>query len=277
MKKDNLLILFLSLGLCFLISCSDDDNNGGDSNTEKYLLSKLTEVDDSFEMRYHYDAQNRIIKEEEDEMEEGISTAVYEYNADNNPVKKTESHSKNDDTYLTTYTYKKDSIFVKMFETNSDKKISTIDTLIVDGNGYLKKINSSYGGYIAYSTYTYNNAGQLTQVSYYNKSSQMENSGTENFSYDKKTGYFSHVNIKPWFLNYEFDKYRNTNVSNPLLATSSSENKHLETGEILTFTSKTEYTYTYNEEGYPITMSEKYTYGNTTETENSRLEYVKAK
>ncbi|MDR2949377.1 MAG: hypothetical protein LBV71_09230 [Prevotella sp.] len=257
MKKNYPLALFLLLCLSLFISCSDDDNNDDSNGSVKLLLQKLTATDNSFEMRYHYDAQNRIVKMEEDEKEDGIDITIYEYNSENNPVKKVESYTDDSDTYLTTYTYKDDSIFVKMFEINSQTKVSTIDTLTIDNKGCLKKIHSSYGSYIAYSTYTYNNAAQLTQSDYYNRSEDYETNGTDTYSYDNKKGYFSHVNVKPWFINYELDIYRHTNVSNSSLITNSSSHKDLKTGETQTSTSKTELTYTYNEDGYPITMSEK--------------------
>lgn len=281
MKKNYSLALCLLLCLSLFISCSDDDNNGSGNGKEKLLLSKVTEADGDFEMQYYYDDANRLIKMEETESEDGkkyTSTTIFEYDLKGNPIKMKESYSGDSDTHLTTYTYKDDSIFVKEFRSNSETEISGIDTLIINSNGSLKKIHSSYEYGINYANYTTNSAGQITQEDYYVKTimhNVSESHTVSTYTYDNKNGFFSQVNVKPWFFDYDLNSF--SHFSNPTLIQSVTDYKNLETGGTTKDIGKTENVYTYNENDYPETISVTEKYNEKTDTYFYKLEYIKAK
>lgn len=283
MTKNNLLALFLLLGLVVFVSCSDDDNGSGDDkNNEKLLLSKVTEDSGDSEMRYYYDNANRLIKVEEFEFDESdgesVSQAVYEYDSNGNPVKKTESTVGESGSFLTTYAYKEDSVFVKEFKYDSQTEIDEIDTLIINNNGSLKKKHSSYDYGISYSNYTANNAGQVTREDYYVKTivnNPSESHEVKTYTYDNKNGFFSQVNAKAWFIEYDLSLY--SHVSNSVLMQSVTEYKNLETGEITEYSEQIEQKYTYSESNYPVTVAVKEIYGDEIENYSYKLEYIKAK
>lgn len=281
MNKNYSLALLLFLCLSLFVSCSDDNNEGNPNSKEKLLLSKVTEANGEFEMLYYYDNANRLIKTEEIESEDGkkyTSSTIFEYDSNGNLTKKKESYSGNSSTYLTTYNYKKDSVFVKDFRSNSETEISNIDTLILNSNGSLKKILSSYENGINYTNYTTNSAGQITKTDNYVKTTIhniSESHTVDTYTYDNKNGFFSQVNVKPWFIDYDLESFSHT--SNPTLNQSVTDYKDMVTGETTTDIDKVEYTYTYDENDYPETISVKETNNERVENYSYKLEYIKAK
>lgn len=150
--------------------------------------------------------------------------------------------------------------------------------MILNSNGSLKKILSSYENGINYTNYTTNSAGQITKTDNYVKTTIhniSESHTVDTYTYDNKNGFFSQVNVKPWFIDYDLESFSHT--SNPTLNQSVTDYKDMVTGETTTDIDKVEYTYTYNENDYPETISVKETNNERVENYSYKLEYIKAK
>lgn len=167
------------------------------------------------------------------------------------------------------FTYKKDSIF-SAYTSTINVIPNRIDTLIVNSKNQLIRKNSENGITRPNNiTYKYDSKGLLveSESKYYNiiESKYVFTSGsTTEYSYDNHKGIYSKVNIESWILAYD--------VLN--LPISVAENCVLEAD---IFGKLASYTYTYNEDQYPITMKATY-YGKWQNiTETSTIDYKEIK
>jgi|GEM_PF-5118510 len=232
MRKFSLLstCVLLSTALFLFSSCSDDDDSGKGETGKKMVPSKL--VMEDWEISYEYDSQYRVIKETHKEGNETY-LLTFEYDGEGRLQKEIK------DSYTTTYTYNKDTVFVKEGE-------YSVDTLIInDKNQIVKSLN--YG----LTTFQYNADGTLASSESESSSSDgnYKSSTTNKYTYDKKKGAFADVNILSWQTFRILEDVMVGHISNITQEewTYNKQNPDEET----TDSGKYVISYSYNKDGYP--------------------------
>lgn len=248
MKKNLLKSLFLTgltlLSIGVFTSCSDDDNNDKNETKKKTLLSHIER--DDFTVDFEYDAQNRLVKMTELELDgsEPEITIIsydnqgrisqYKYSFEDSGVKKEDVYN---------YTYSKDTIF-------QTKNNSEIDTLYVNANNQLIKAPISSMTTIEYE---YDADGDLVKTTdrFVSNTSNYESVNTRTYSYSTKKGGLLDANIPSWFrvsrLDYNFilSAKSCTEIVNESVIKVDGVEKSKSSD-------KETYSYTYDENGKPV-------------------------
>ncbi|MDH6309690.1 YD repeat-containing protein [Dysgonomonas sp. PFB1-18] len=249
-------------------SCSDDDDNNGNTDNKKYVPSLIT-IDPGTAgeqtLTITYDKDYRvasIVCFTPDENE--TQTDIFEYNTTGNLVKWTQKSSVGNvddkDPYAITYTYKTDSIIQK----------DSHDTYgwAVNSANFAEKVVRYYElpEYKDETVFEYDTNKRLVKETNTSVSGTGTNIYYNSYEYDNKTGISTHVNITMWqavLLNLNDDLYSFLLAKTNNIAKISSE----EDGDVDTMT------YEYDENGYPTKMTAK----DADETTIWKFEYTEVK
>lgn len=269
----NMKKLFLAT-FCTLITVSAFSYGNNDGS--KLLPSKITDHH-RFELSFHYDENNRLIKMIEDEA--GTEETNYIYD-DNGILREKRISSGDGGRYITKYAYseEKDRVFVSNFAQNSITEISSTDTLIIDSNGCLLKELKSDNLSRGYIDYSYNADKTLAKQYSCSDGHDYKSEQTMSYVYDKHKSSFCEVNIAPWFFTYEFRHF--SQIASPTVISHTGKvTDSINDTQVSGFSQTIVIKYTYNEQGYPITQ-EMTEFNNSNDSNDSHtlfIEYVDAK
>lgn len=220
----------LSLALILLSIQFSVCTDGTKSNK---MLPVMIKGENGDSTRIVYDLENRIHKIIYLE-----SYAHFKYSSDG----KLERIEKNGhETY--NFTYKNDSIF-SVYTSTIDVIPNRTDTLIVNRQNQLIRKNST-NNMTRPDNVIYKYAGKgllIESKSIFYTKYVFNSSSTTKYTYDSHKGIYSDINIESWILAYDI----------LTLPVSLMENCVLEEDDI--FGKLNSYTYTYNDDRYPITM-----------------------
>ena len=248
---------FFAVGIV-LFGCDKDD---GDSGGDKVKLLETTYYDGYLYQKFEYDAQNRITKiyyYNDGEIDE---TYTFTYNSAGDLTSMSYIDTDNsDDNYTTNITYAGNKI------TFDDDDSFAMD---LNPDGLLIKVTEEYGDDDLYTwDYVYQN-GNLTKATQTDKWwSSPAGGGTyrtvitaSTFTYDDMKSPLNNCNTPKWVLIWQFEGEIGIK-NNPKIRTSKSIDsaENAEFGNVYesTHESTSTYTYTYDDEGYPLTCTAKW-------------------
>lgn len=258
MKRNFILVFLLSaLFSSSFIACSDDDDNSSPS-TDKYIPTKII-YDDVEKLDYEYNDKNQIIKVIN---EEGNSKAIsiINYNEDGTPKKVVEQYieygeENREETVTIEYTYEAGKVLVKTTDATDIRN----SVILIDEKGRRKDyIDSYYNGmeniYTSYQlAYDANDNLISSLTNNVDADGNPLNNGWRaevEYKYDDKNNTAANVNGPHWFKSEYLGEALcgKNNITQERYT-------HSYNGEE-PITNKVDYTYTYNDAGYPILRKE---------------------
>ncbi|MDU1906286.1 MAG: hypothetical protein E6772_16070 [Dysgonomonas sp.] len=236
-----------TLSIMSFAACSDDDDNGGESNSKVYVPTEMSVSDETLVMKYDNSLRltNIDAKSTASNSESYIYSYAFFYDSDGKLIKMKDEYKDSEEHSIDEYeySYKNDSIF-RFYLGDEGKTLES--TYIVDSKGFVKeRITARHNDTLIFN---YDAVGNLIKTEKSNDEWSYEY-GID-FEYDKTTGISKNINMPHWLA---YDMFDRDDIYFFLLSKANNITKMTSEGHGQNYVDQ--FNYKLNAEGYPETAT----------------------